>query len=296
VKKAAVAYVTSEAHVVFGAGDVLVCDASPLAIASGQTDARVLRRAFQRGAELHSFAGLHAKVMVFGEIAVIGSANLSASALVEAALITTDHVVLAGVASLIEDIVESAEIIDDRFLDRIGKIVVKRSRGPRAGRRKPTFADRGRRTWLVRVNELADDAFPQEARAVEKGLADAQRKHRNHRSDVGWIRVAGNSSFRQKARAGDTVIQIWKDLGSKRVRVLKNTAICHPQRTRKWARFYLEEIVGTQALSMSWTDFERLARSSGLKTLSKVSVKSIDADVAEEIVRRWRGAKRSRPK
>ena len=47
-KRAAVAYVTSEEYVEFGEGDVLVTDASHEAIASGQTNAKLLERAFER--------------------------------------------------------------------------------------------------------------------------------------------------------------------------------------------------------------------------------------------------------
>jgi phosphatidylserine/phosphatidylglycerophosphate/cardiolipin synthase-like enzyme len=106
---------------------VLVCDASNHAISSGQTDATVLRRAFERGVELNSLQDLHAKLVLFGKTAIIGSANLSESALAEEVLITTDHVIHAAVASLIDEMVRRAVPIDVRFLDRISKIIVKRS-------------------------------------------------------------------------------------------------------------------------------------------------------------------------
>jgi hypothetical protein len=57
-KRAAVAYITSDEFVKFADGDVLITDASEPAIASGQTNAKVLARAFKRGAELYSLRGL----------------------------------------------------------------------------------------------------------------------------------------------------------------------------------------------------------------------------------------------
>lgn len=74
---AAVAYVTSDEKVKFGKGDTLVCDATDTAIKLGQTSAIVLRQAHDRGAQLFSSPGLHAKVFLLGRVAVIGSANLS---------------------------------------------------------------------------------------------------------------------------------------------------------------------------------------------------------------------------
>ena len=53
-KRAAVAYVTSDDFVAFGHSDTLVVDASDAAIANGQSDSAVLRRAFDRGARLYS--------------------------------------------------------------------------------------------------------------------------------------------------------------------------------------------------------------------------------------------------
>jgi hypothetical protein len=57
-KRAAVAYVTSEEYVKFGDGDVLITDASDQAIASGQTNAKLLARAHRRRAQLFSLPAL----------------------------------------------------------------------------------------------------------------------------------------------------------------------------------------------------------------------------------------------
>src|SRR5688572_22041220 len=76
-RKAAVAYVTSDQYVEFKEDDLLVVDASDMAIACGETDREVLTRAFSRGVRLYSLPDLHAKLFVFDDTAVIGSANLS---------------------------------------------------------------------------------------------------------------------------------------------------------------------------------------------------------------------------
>jgi hypothetical protein len=78
-RQAAVAYVSSDSVIMFGEGDTLVVDASVDKIKGGLTAAKVLDKAFRRGAELFSCPNLHAKVYVFDGTAVIGFPNTSAS-------------------------------------------------------------------------------------------------------------------------------------------------------------------------------------------------------------------------
>src|SRR5690349_14371375 len=85
---AAVAYFTSEGNVEFNKDDVLIVDASDNTIAAGGTSAKLLKSLLQRGVRLYSVPGLHAKVYLFDQTAVIGSANLSkhSTTLIEAAV------------------------------------------------------------------------------------------------------------------------------------------------------------------------------------------------------------------
>lgn len=111
-KFAAIAYVTSEVHLKFGRGDVLVCDATDNAISSGQTSAEVLRRTCARGTKVYSSPGLHAKAIVVGRIAIVGSANMSASSastLDEAAIFTDDARAVAGVRMLVAQLAEEQD-------------------------------------------------------------------------------------------------------------------------------------------------------------------------------------------
>src|SRR5688572_3724028 len=76
-RQAAVAYVTDLACVSFSAGDALVVDASDAAVKCGETSAKVLKHLFQKGVNLYSYEGLHAKVWVLDSTAIVGSANAS---------------------------------------------------------------------------------------------------------------------------------------------------------------------------------------------------------------------------
>ena len=75
----AVAYLATNAskylHLEFG--DVLVVDASESNIRSGATNPFEIDKYILNGVELYSYEKLHAKVFVFGNMALIGSANVS---------------------------------------------------------------------------------------------------------------------------------------------------------------------------------------------------------------------------
>lgn len=143
-KRAAIAYVTSDSYVTFGAGDLLVVDAGDAAIAAGQTDTQVLRRAFQRGAELYSYEGLHAKVLVFDDVASVGSANMSQHSedhLTEACWVSDHEEMTELTNGFIDSLVRAAIAIDEVFLDRADTIEVRPRRntgyrGPKSYRRE----------------------------------------------------------------------------------------------------------------------------------------------------------------
>jgi hypothetical protein len=178
-RRAAVAYVTSEEFVKFSEGDVLVTDASDHAIAMGQTDAQVLANAFKRGAQLYSIPGLHTKVLLLGGSAVIGSANLSdasATNLVEAAWVTDAPAAVGMATSLVQQLTNQAQKIDEGFLKRILKIEVKAHPKPADRAAKPKKVKIPKHaSWIIGIDELVKD-FPAEQAAIESGSATAEGK------------------------------------------------------------------------------------------------------------------------
>ncbi|WP_437723776.1 hypothetical protein [Sorangium sp. So ce861] len=88
---------------------------------------------------------MHAKVFLLGRVAVVGSANLSTMSvneLEEAAPISDAARAVSGVRLLIENLMQAADEIDERFLRRIEKLpVVQVQRGSR--RRRSDSRNRG---------------------------------------------------------------------------------------------------------------------------------------------------------
>lgn len=79
IRRYCIAYVTRLPRGMFRRGDVLICDASRMAVSSGETDPGVLMRLIGRGVKVYSHKALHAKCAVFNDVVLTGSANLSES-------------------------------------------------------------------------------------------------------------------------------------------------------------------------------------------------------------------------
>ncbi|MDT4969390.1 MAG: hypothetical protein QOJ64_4127 [Acidobacteriota bacterium] len=225
---AAIAYVTNEGAIKFGAGDILIVDASDQVVACGQTSASLLRKAHRRGAEIYSLRGLHAKVLVLDDLAVIGSANLSASSansLVEAAILTDHPAAVATTRAFIETAKTNATPLDSGYLRRIGSIKVNREfvrAISRRGDKTKGIRVREHRTWIVNVSLLDESRFEDEREKAERGREKARTLLTRKKSDVGWMRFTSDKSrFAREANRGDSVIQIFRCL----------TRTCYRQRS-----------------------------------------------------------------
>ena len=85
-------------------GSILVCDFSRAALERGLTNPDAIRAYLKAGVEVHSWENLHAKVFSFGDVAYVGSCNVSsnsANVLKEAALRTTDPIAVNDVSNFV---------------------------------------------------------------------------------------------------------------------------------------------------------------------------------------------------
>lgn len=130
-KLAAVAYITHPSAVVFGGGDLLVVDASDASIMGGRTDPAVLRTFCDAGARVFSLPKLHAKLFVLGQVAVVGSTNISRSSLstlIEAGAVLSSPESVRQASERIEQLAARGSVIDASYLDRAQELFVARPR------------------------------------------------------------------------------------------------------------------------------------------------------------------------
>lgn len=292
-RKAAIAYVTRDL-VGFRKGDTLIVNASTYAVANGETDAKLLRTLYKKGVHVYDCTSLHAKVLLFDNLAIIGSGNMSnwsASGLVEAGVITDHKSTTAGVASIIQQLLPQSRYLQGKHLAQLCQIKVSRRHGLLPGvrkSRKPNISRLGDRTWLVGVRELVKEPPPEEQKKIDLATEVLRAKTGDPDLDPDWIRWFGRSRFRKECRQGDSVIRIWRSRKAKLPSgVFRATPVLLKQDSRKLTRFYLKESTGSYA-EMSWGKFKRLMKEMGYpKRVDPSSTVLLDPDVADAIERKW---------
>lgn len=289
-KRAAVAYVTSDEVVSFRKGDVLVVDASDQAIANGNTSAKLLRRAFDNKATLVSVSGLHAKVMILGRWAVIGSANLSINAmeeLIEAALVTSDPLTVSQCLAFVQDQQDNGLSIDEKFIERIEKIPVSRRTGSKRNRNK--IKNFSRSTWLVRVWERDDPIGPEEAKIRRNGTAAAKlalARAGSSAKAVPYSCFPSGCSFAKNVQSGDVVVELWSASNAKNPSsALAPCSVLHKEVGQRWTYVYVhpKPLAGHE---LTWGAFKKLATKSGLPKITP-RLRRLREDQARKLYAMW---------
>jgi hypothetical protein len=299
-RQAAIAYVTQDL-LGFRKGDELIVNASSSAIASGETDAPLLRKLYRRGVHIHHCPALHAKVVLLDDVAIVGSGNMSSSSangLIEVGVITDHHSTVSGAASFIEQLLSQSIELHAQQLTKLCRIKVVRRGGwfPGLGKaQKPKIRRLGNRTWLAGVRELVKEPPRDEQEKIEKATEALRSKTGEVELEPNWIRWAGKSRFRQECREGDSVIQIWRTDKAKRPNsVYRSSPVLLKQSTQKWTRFYFKESTDQRA-QMSWAKFKNLLKELGYpRHIGARSTVLLDPDLADAIDRKWRTAAKSR--
>lgn len=258
---------TDDEFIKFGNGDSLVTDASDVSIKAGQTCAKLLKRAFDRGATIHSIEGLHAKLYIFDRLAVIGSANLSkgSESLVEASILTDQPSAVSSVRLLIASLQCHGELIDDAFIKRISKLKVDKSRRQATGARRKIPNPKEPRTWLIGLQPTEEKEA--ERKAVEKGQAEAESRINDEKSSVSWIRLSRQSKMRKEAKEGDLIVSIWSENPKRNpTSVYSHAPILNRIDDKKTGStiLYVEDYPDAEKNSITWKQFQKLYKQIGI--------------------------------
>lgn len=206
---AVVAFIGSDAPLVMPlrSGDVLVCDASPLAIKRGLTNVSALRSYHRRGIRIFSMSGLHAKVIAWPTSAWIGSANASKNSearLLEASVRVTGtqaRRIYRWAESLATD--ESQQTVHD--LRQLSKISVQRfTPSPVLETISLELPTQLARLWFF---ETGEHLTVDEERTVssDRHLASAEHQKTGSNSKLDWIFVDAPA---QSVTKGDWMIDV----------------------------------------------------------------------------------------
>lgn len=297
-KRAAIAYFTKN-HLALGRGDILVVDASDGAIKSQATNAFLLEEMHAKGVTIYSLPGLHAKVALLDDVAVIGSANSSPNSedrLIEAALVSDSPFVVAGVQQLIEKwVVAARRNLDRSDFKRMLAIPIKpRSWQPgTAKKQRKVCRGREQAVWVTRVNELRENAHPNEAAAAAQGEKQAQKSKFSGGNDIDWIRFPSlTSTFEREARPGDLIIRLWKPLTSKHLRVCPPVTLLAIRKEPTCHRMFIEE-TPLRVGELPFGKFALLAKKAGIgRAIGKTSSRRLKPEEAASLLKVWKALRK----
>lgn len=274
--RAAISYVTAS-YLDFGDGDLLICDASDKAIKGGLTCAKTLRKFFDQGAEIYSYLGLHSKVALIDDKALIGSANLSANAGVgtlEASLLSDDKQIAALINGFVETTKTQSTFVDEEFIARIEALPVIKQNVP-IGRKRPKVRIGEGRLWFIGTVPMSERLVEQEQAFAEEGEAEAKKLAKHKGYEIVDIRWAGKSRFRSEAKSGDLVIQSHTEKrGSRKfIEVFEAVPICYRQEGDGWTRFWVEQPIELEYFK--WKEIEAMFKSLGVLGIKPGSVREL---------------------
>ncbi|CAG0967546.1 hypothetical protein GPROT1_01304 [Gammaproteobacteria bacterium] len=270
-KLAAVAYVSDDSIIRFRKGDTLVVDASDKTIALGQTSAKLLKEALKRQARLVSIPGLHAKILIFGTTAVVGSSNISKSSrqdLFESAVITNRPEVVAKAVQIIEELAKQGDVINEKFVSRILKIKVKRSSGVKY-HAKGAVSDEQPKAWIIVGDNDAE--YPGDKEIIEKINQTVAKDNSGANVETDWIWWPDRSTFVRDAKAGDILVYLetpkHSDTSPRHIQAYKHATIqrVFQEKGQKAKTFHCTWHADSEATSLNWSEFKSLARRAELK-------------------------------
>ena len=287
IRKVAIAYVTTD-DIGLRAGDVLVTDASSRAIRSGQTDAKLLRKLHGAGVVIYRREGLHSKVALFGKHAIVGSANMSGSDLIEASVMTDSPVIVSGVAAFIKKLSTARTKPNAREIGKLCAIEVVRT-GRFTGRQRTSNPVRrlGNATWILGVKEMKEDPTERQQKRIDRRTRELNERLGTDQDDFAWIRWGKKSRFGRECRAGDTLIRIFNWRDRKRPVVTRSVRVLLKDPEPDLNRLYTEDPAGGSN-EVSWSRFQRILREAGFsRGVKSMSALKLDPAMAEIIDRKW---------
>ncbi len=173
---AAIAYVTKRL-LTLTRGDFLVCDASEGSVRSGDTDPKVLLRYMKKGVRIWNHPGLHAKAIVRGRLAIVGSANSSGASangrLSELVAVLRNRSSVISIRQRIETLARRSTALDPIAVERLVKLF--RPAKNFGARRKSAEASKEpkSRAWCIGTHYTNEDPSIESAR--KRGARKAQR-------------------------------------------------------------------------------------------------------------------------
>ena len=199
---------------------------------------------------------------------------------------------VGGVESLFEQLISQSAILTKARLATLEEIeVVRRGGGERGGKSKmPKISKLGTRTWLVGRHEL-EEISPKEQKYTEKIQAELAEEHGGELGDYMWLKWPGEGKFALECLPGDRIFSIWRNSIQDKIPTGVHNATPILRRERKNGVTFLFLHQQDDSGLKGWKQFKVAMERLGQRTPVAASVRVLDADTAECLMRLWKNAK-----
>ena len=222
-------------------GSILVVDASEKAVKSGQTNPAELIKLRNKGVRIFSKPNLHAKVFVFGDVAFVGSTNVSENSedvYSEASIRTNQPSVVSSARQFVRSLAVN-EIGPLKLASLLQKYVERKKSGSRSNLKSVRIETR------FFISPMSYEDEPEEDKTViDDGRGKAKElisSNKTHKLVYFWYRPSKNPY-----RSGDSILPVYLDKNRKVSRVEPPAEFLYSTKTKKWHYFYFEQLRGRE--------------------------------------------------
>jgi len=186
-------------------GDTLLVALSLATSRAGQVSPAAVTRFRKRGVQIYRSDNLHAKVYLFGDTAIVGSANVSSTSrtsLDEAGILTREVKTVRQIRSWFAE--RCGQEIEEDFLKLCEQVWRPPSGGKGKAIKDPALEGR---TWILRLNSSAEQLESYEL--IKKSLISAASKSKAIRGWQKWnFYWQAKGGVADNVQPGDTVISV----------------------------------------------------------------------------------------
>ena len=258
-------------------GDTLVVAMSMTNVRLGQVNPFEVEKFYKKGVLIFNRQDLHSKVYVFGDKALVGSANISSNSsefLVESAILTDEPKVVSKARRFVDSI--AIERVEESYIELCKR---RYNPPPRSGSRRNHSAGLSR-LWIVGTvpttySEDDEKTLKRDQKIFENKVVDPRRY------EVSPIRCTLTDRFAREAKEGDIIIEFAKHNG--RTDVLKPKRILGKTIDRKRKKIFVRVEERKRLVKKSWGGLKRILRKGGSR-ISKNSSRLVRSDEEKKIL------------
>ena len=218
-------------------GSILVVDASDKAVKSGQTNPAELIKLREDGVRIFSMSNLHAKVFVFGEVAFVGSTNVSENSedvYSEASIRSSQTSVVSSARQFVRTLAVN-EIGPQKLEALLRAYKSRKKTGPRGKRGSNKVEPR---FFIVRLTY--GDEPPEDFEAIKDGVSKAEElmsSNKTHKKMYFW-----HSAKKNRYRPGDTVLPVFCNSNGKVLEIEPPGEFLYSNIGSKKRYYYFEQL------------------------------------------------------